>query len=49
MNVFKELPPDVLVLWLNEDKLTTGPREKLRSLIAKLTPPQASSRPKDLE
>ena len=33
---------DVLVLWLNEDKLTTGPLKKLRSLIAKLTPAQAS-------
>ena len=36
---------DVLVLWLNEDKFTTGPLEKLRSLIAKLTPAQGSSQP----
>ena len=38
----------VLVLWLNEDKLTTGPREKLRSLILKLTPPRASGQVKTL-
>ena len=36
----------MLVLWLNEDKLTTGPLMKLRSLIAELTPSQASSQPK---
>jgi TRAP-type C4-dicarboxylate transport system permease small subunit len=41
-------PSDVLVLWLNEDKLTTGSLIKLRSLIARLTPAQASSRPKPL-
>ena len=41
-------PSDVLLLWLNEDKLTTGPREKLRSLILKLTPPRASGQLKTL-
>jgi hypothetical protein len=29
---------NVLVLWLNEDKLTTGPLQKLRTLFAQLTP-----------
>ena len=40
---------DVLVLWLNEDKLATGAREKLRSLIVKLTPPRAYPQPKTIE
>src|SRR5262249_17417885 len=41
----KRQSPDVLVLWLNEDKFTTRPLIKLRSLIAELTPAQASSQP----
>lgn len=35
----------VLVLWLNEDKLITGPRLKLGSLITQLTPPKATRPP----
>jgi hypothetical protein len=35
----------VLVLWLNEDKLTAGPRTKLGSLVTQLTPPKAPRRP----
>jgi hypothetical protein len=34
----RETSSDVLVLWLNEDKLTAAPLRNLRSLIAKLTP-----------
>ena len=38
-------PSHVLLLWLNEDKLTAGPRDKLRSLIANLTPARANPQP----
>jgi hypothetical protein len=41
----RESRSTVLVLWLNEDKLTTGPRTKLGSLMTQLTPPKASRRP----
>jgi hypothetical protein len=41
----RESRSNVLVLWLNEDKLTTGPLKKLHSLITKLTPAKASRRP----
>ena len=36
-------PSDVLLLWLNENKVTTGAREKLLSLILQLTPPPRAS------
>ena len=42
----KHKSPDVLVLWLNEDKFTLDPLEKLRSLSAELRPTQAPSQPK---
>jgi hypothetical protein len=42
----QESPSNVLVLWLNEDKLTVGVLEKLRSLILQLTPQPASSQRK---
>ena len=35
----KDKSSNVLVLWLNEDKLTTEPFRKLQTLFAKLTPP----------
>jgi hypothetical protein len=41
----RESRSHVLVLWLNEDKLTTAPLMKLRSLITKLTPAKGSSKP----
>jgi hypothetical protein len=39
----KRESPDVLLLWLNEDKLTDRPLGKLDSLIQELTPSQAAS------
>ena len=41
----RESRSNVLVLWLNEDKLTTGPRTKLGSLITQLTPPKVPRQP----
>jgi len=36
---------NVLVLWLNEDKLSAAPLKKLHALFAKLTPPRPTGRP----